>query len=91
MCSLGESLSLCCATMDIAHPPHIRVKGSRELSHLPLIEQNIVMNTNVFSQPSTSKATSEQAETQTYRLLLILSKYVIEFRHSRNIEELVVA
>ena len=39
---LGERLSLCCASMDIAHPPHSRVKGSRELSRLPLIEKNVV-------------------------------------------------
>lgn len=37
------------------------------------------MNANVFFQHSTPKATSEQAETQTHRLLLILSKYMIEF------------
>ena len=77
---LGEErLSLCCASMDIALPPHSRVKDGRELSRLPLIKQNIVMNSNVFSQCSTPKATSEQAETHTHRLLLILSKYVIEF------------
>ena len=61
---LGEErLSLCCASMDIAHPPHSWVKGGRELSRLPLIKQSIVMNSNVFSQRSTPKATSERAET----------------------------
>lgn len=78
--------------MDIAHPPHSRVKGSRELSVFLTVEKRS-MNANVFFR-NLPTPTSEQAETQTHRLLLILSKYVIEFIfrvHSRNVEQLVVS